>query len=171
MKGLIAGLGVLLLLGVGFFFYASRPVPSAEMAEAEIAQIEAEVVEAIAGQWAGFRETIQAGDYDAWADYWTSDTRMLQPGMDLTGTAWFDYVRDFFNGGVQFLTFDVESFDVFVHGDVAYQVGQYDETAELADGEPGEWHDYFFVRWEKGADGIWRINRFLSAPRDAPPEG
>jgi ketosteroid isomerase-like protein len=117
-------------------------------------------------QWAGFRETLQAGDYDGWAKYWTSDTRMFQPGMDLAGTEWFDYVRGFLEGGVQFLTFDIESFDLFVHGDAAYQVGQYDQTAELADGEPGEWHEYMFVRWEKGTDGMWRISRFLSAPTD-----
>jgi len=141
------------------------------MTEAELARVEAEVSTTIAGQWAGFRETMQAGDYDGWANYWTSDTRMLQPGLDLTGTAWFDYVRGFFEGGVQFLTFDVESFEVFVHGDVAYQVGQYDETAELADGEPGEWHEYFFVKWVKGTDGMWRISHFLSAPREAPAEG
>jgi ketosteroid isomerase-like protein len=141
------------------------------MADAEIAQIEAEVAQAIADQWVGFRETIQAGDYDGWASYWTSDTRILQTGVDLSGTAWFDYVRDFFEGGVQFLTLDVESFDVFVHGDVAYQIGQMDETAELAGGDPAEWHEYLFVRWVRGTDGMWRISRFLSAPREAPPEG
>jgi len=49
MKGLIAGLGVLLVLGVGFFLYSSPTAPPAEMTEAEIAQIEAEV-SAIADQ-------------------------------------------------------------------------------------------------------------------------
>ena len=43
MKGLIAGLGLLLVLGVGFFLYSSPTAPSAEMTEAEIAQIEADV--------------------------------------------------------------------------------------------------------------------------------
>ena len=45
MKGLIAGLAALLVLGVGFFLYSSPTAPSAEMTEAEIAQIEAEVVQ------------------------------------------------------------------------------------------------------------------------------
>ena len=158
-----AALAVLLLVA------ACQTAPP-EMTDAEIAQIEAEVTQAIADQWAGFRETIQAGDYDGWASYWTSETRILQPGMDLSGTAWFDYVRDSFEGGVQFLTFDVESFDVFVHGDIAYQIGQYDETAELAGGEPAEWHEYLFVRWVRGTDGMWRISRLLSAPREAPTD-
>ena len=45
MKGLIAGLAALLVLGVGFFLYSSPTAPSAEMTEVEIAQIQAEVVQ------------------------------------------------------------------------------------------------------------------------------
>lgn len=145
--------------------------PPAEMTEAEIAQIEAEVTEAISDRWASFWETTQAGDYDEWLSYWTSDTRMLQPGVDMSGTVWFDYVREFFASGTQWHTFDVESFEVFVHGTVAYQIGQYDETATLGTGEPAEWHEYLFVRWLKGDDGMWRISRMLTAPREAPEEG
>ena len=41
MKGLIAGLAALLVIGVGFFLYSSPSAPPAEMTDAEIAQIEA----------------------------------------------------------------------------------------------------------------------------------
>ena len=44
MKGLIAGLAVLLVLGVGFFLYSSPTEPSVEMTEADIAQIQAELM-------------------------------------------------------------------------------------------------------------------------------
>ena len=50
MKGLIAGLAALLVLGVGIFLYSSPSAPSAEMTEAEVAQIEAEVL-SVADQW------------------------------------------------------------------------------------------------------------------------
>jgi ketosteroid isomerase-like protein len=158
-------LAALILLG------ACQAAAPPEMTDAERAQIEAEAEQAIADQWDGFIEAVLAVDYDGWASYWTSDARVLQPGMDLSGSALFDYVRDFFDGGVQFLTFDVGSFEVFVHGDAAYQIGQIDESAVLPGGEPAEWHDYFFVRWVKQENGEWGISYLLAGPRDAPPEG
>lgn len=153
------------------FLVAACQAPPPEMTDAEIAQIEAETTRAISDRWTAFWETTQAGDFDGWADFWTSDIRMLQPGVDVSGSAWFDFGRDFFASGMEFLTLDIEPFDVFVHGDVAYQVGRFDETATLASGEPVEWHEYFFVRWERGTDGVWRMDRFLSTPREAPAEG
>jgi hypothetical protein len=50
MKGLIAALALLVVLGVGFFLYSSPAAPPAEMTEAEVAQIEAEV-SAVGDQW------------------------------------------------------------------------------------------------------------------------
>jgi ketosteroid isomerase-like protein len=91
--------------------------------------------------------------------------------MDLSGEPFFDYVREFFDSGVDFLSFTPRSFEVFVHGSAAYQIGQYDEAATLGTGEEAEWHEHFFVRWVRGDDGVWRINRFVAAPREAPPEG
>ena len=55
MKGLIAALVVLLAVGVFFFYRASPTSAPAEMTEAEIAQIEAEVLE--------------------WADLWVESSR------------------------------------------------------------------------------------------------
>jgi len=170
MKATIAVIAAILAV-IALLYVATAPTAPPEMTEAEIAQIEAEVEQAIADQWAGFREAVLAEDYHGWASYWTADARVLQPGMDLSGTPFFDFARDFIESGVQFLTFDVESFEIFVHGDVAYQIGQYDETAVLAGGEPAEWHDYFFVRWVRGPDGMWRISRDLATPREGPPEG
>ena len=158
-------------LAVLLLVFACQAPPPAEMTEAERAQIEAEVKQAIANRWAGFTETVLAVDYDGWASYWTPDARVLQPGMDLSGSAFFDYVRNFFAEGVQFLAFDVESFDIFVHGDAAYQIGQIDESAILSGGESAEWRDYLFVRWVKQEDGEWRISYLFAGPRDAPPEG
>ena len=49
MKGLVAGLVALVAIGVLFFFYAFPTAPPAEMTEAEIAQLEAEVAQDQAG--------------------------------------------------------------------------------------------------------------------------
>jgi len=57
MKGLIAGLGVLMALGLLFFFYtAEKAGPPPEMAEAEIAQIEAGVLASMQTYVDGYRE-------------------------------------------------------------------------------------------------------------------
>ena len=56
MKGLIAGLAALLVLGLAFFLYSSPTAPSAEMTQAEIAQIEAEVLQVAQTFLDGFNE-------------------------------------------------------------------------------------------------------------------
>ena len=55
MKGLIAGLALLVVLGIGFLLYSS-PTASPEMTEAEIAQIEAEVLAVMQDFIDGFNE-------------------------------------------------------------------------------------------------------------------
>lgn len=171
MKGLIAGLVTLAALGVLFFFYtAEKAPPPAEITEAEIAQIEAEATLAISDQWADFIVTLQNLDYDGWRSFWTSDARVLQPGSDLQGSALFDFATEMFSSGLQFSEFDVESFDVFIHGDVAYQIGKYDEVTQMPGEEPTEYHDHFFARWVTEG-GVWKIDRFMGSPREAPPEG
>ena len=169
MKAVVAVVAALVALGVLFYVYTS-PTPPPEMTEAEVAQIEAEAKQAIADQWDGFTVALQDVDYEGWRSYWTSGARVLQPGSDLSGSDLFDYVRDLFASGIQFTAFDVQSSEIFVHGDVAYQIGQYDETVQMPEEEPTDYHDSFFARWVK-EDGSWRIDRFLGGPRDAPAEG
>ena len=142
-----------------------------EMTDADPGQIEDQAKQAIADQWAGFTDAVLDLDYEGWAAYWTQDARVLSPGMDLSGTALFEVVRGMFESGMQIHTIDVQSFETFVHGDVAYQIGQMDETLQTPGGDSDEAHDYIFTRWEQQSDGVWRISRFLGGPRDAPPEG
>jgi uncharacterized protein (TIGR02246 family) len=128
------------------------------------------VERAIADQWAGFRQAVLAGDYDGWASYWTPDVRILEPSVDLTGNEFFNWVREFFETGTEWHTFNVESLEVFVHGDAAYQIAQLDETATLGTGEPLESHVNLFARW-LNVGGTWRIDRYVAGPREALPEG
>ena len=130
----------------------------------------AEAVQALADSWAGFKEAVENEDYDGWAAYWTQDAWVLEPGQDLRGDALFDAVREMFASGIDISIFDEEPFETFVHGDVAYQIGQFDEAFQLPGAEPEEVHNYNFIRWVK-EDGVWKIDRFLAGPRDAPPEG
>jgi ketosteroid isomerase-like protein len=130
----------------------------------------AEVVQALAESWAGFKEAVENEDYEGWAAYWTEDAWVLEPGMDLRGDDLFDFVREMFASGADFTVFDAEPLETFVHGDVAYQIGQYDEAFQVPGAEPGEVHNYNFTRWVK-EDGVWKIDRLLAGPREALPEG
>jgi ketosteroid isomerase-like protein len=171
MKGLIAVLVVLLAIGVLFFYSSGPPSAPAEMSEAEIAQVEAEVAQTISDRWAAYHDVLVAGDIPGIQDYWTSDLRVLEPGMDFTKNDVENFFTDFFGSGGVGYGFQPETFDVFVHGDVAYHVGQYDEDVQFGGQERNVIQNYFFARWEKGEDGVWRISRFVAAPREAPPTG
>ena len=124
------------------------------------------VGEELTDQMAAFREAILSGEADRAIGSFTTDARLLEAGVDLSGDQVGDYFREFFETG-RVLSFDIEAFDQFVHGDVAYELGQYDETVEV-EGEEATVQNYYFLRWEKGADGTWRIDRLVTGPREAP---
>lgn len=161
----LAAVFVLLLVS------ACQAPPPAEMTDAERAQIEAEAKQAIVGRFAGFRDALLNGDAEGWVSFWTPDARLLEPGMDMTGDDLFDFIREFFGSGGEVFAFETESYEIFVHGDVAYQIGQYDESFQFPGTEAVEVHNHFFMKWDRQPDGEWKIDRFLAGPRDAPPEG
>ena len=162
----VLGLVFLVVGVVALVFLGSSQPATTELTEEQ----EAEVVQALADRWAGFKEAVENEDYEGWAAYWTHDAWVLQPGSDLRGDDLFDFVRELFASGIDFSVFDEEPLGTFIHGEVAYQMGQVDEVLQSPDAEPWEVHEYYFARWVKD-DGVWRIHRMLAAPRDAPPEG
>lgn len=98
--------------------------------------------------------------------FFTTDARLLEAGVNVAGDEVGDFLREFFETG-RALSFDLEAYDRFVHGDVAYELGEYDETVEV-EGEEETVQNYYFLRWEKGADGVWRFDRLVAGPREAP---
>jgi uncharacterized protein (TIGR02246 family) len=170
MKAVIAILAALVCLGALFWFYTAPRAP-ADMTEAEIAQYEAEVTQAIAEVWADFPTVMLSADAEGFLSLWTQDMRILEPGMDLARAGFEGFIHEFWDGGGAVTAFEAEPFEVFVHGDVAYQIGQYRETVQFPDAEPEEAHNNFFARWKKQPDGTWKIDRFVAGPVDAPEEG
>ena len=87
MKGLVTILGLLVVLGVAVFLLRSEPAPSAEMTEAEIAQIRGggeQEIEDI--KMAGFNRAVWLGDARAVASFWTSDARTVGTGHQMAGS-------------------------------------------------------------------------------------
>ncbi len=136
-----------------------------QMTDAERAQIEAEIND----QSVAFREALVVGDPQAFASFWTSDAVILEPGLNVTLSDSAAFFEEAFNTlTVTAIEWDV--FDLFIHGDVAYMILAYDETIQVEGQDPYTANNYGFVRWEK-EDGVWKFDRLVAGPRDAPPEG
>ena len=90
--------------------------------------------------------------------------------MNLRGNDLLDFVRDLFESGIQVVEWNVRPVETFVHGDVAYQMGEMDEALQMPDAETSRAEGYFFARWQR-ENGVWKIDRLVAGPREAPPEG
>ena len=134
MKGLIAILFALVILGLAFFLYSSPSAPPAEMTEAEIAQIQSEVMEFA----------------DAWLDAWRvevncdSNLPLLHPdrlampyeGGIINRDEWHEMCL-MRSANVASATFNWISREVRVMTpDAAVFIGSYSATWEYRDGSP-----------------------------------
>ncbi|UII31480.1 nuclear transport factor 2 family protein [Fulvivirga ulvae] len=65
----------------------------------------------------------------------------------------------------ELFSYELESYDRFVHGsNLVYDFGAYDNLGRSS-GNDFEIHGYYCIRWVKGSDGLWRIDRTLSGSR------
>ena len=133
-----------------------------EVAEMDTAAAEADITAALES----FRQAVLADDLDATLEWLTDDIHMMEPGIMLSGPG----VRDLFTeilSTSDFISFDTQRHGLFIHEGAAYEVGIYDEVLET-DGEEEVIAGIFFLRWELGDDGQWRIDQIVAGPRDAP---
>ena len=168
MKGLIAGLALLVVLGAAFFLYRSPAGPPPEMTEAEMAQMEAEAVQEIEAMLDTFGQAVLRGDAQAVSSFWTSDAVILEPGVRIEGSEIPSFMEEVF-GTYRYTSWDNTVLDLFVHGDVAYAISEYNEVAEAEGQESMIVNNYSFIRLEK-VDGSWKVDRLLGGPRNASPE-
>lgn len=117
---------------------------------------------------AEYEQALLRGDPAEVKGFWTEDARVLLPGLDLQGAAVAAFVDDFYGGGGAVTSVEFRTADRFVYGDAAYELGQYEETARAGSGDREEVRGNYFLRWERGEDGSWRIDRFVAGPVDAP---
>lgn len=128
---------------------------------------------AIEQAWAGYSEALTGGDGDAFASLFTDDAVWRQPVVgELRGR---DAVRDFITGGLQAGSIDrmtIESQDLRIHGDRAYEVGLYGQTTTFtATGESRDTGGAFGAWWQRGDDGVWRISHMMIVPAAGRPTG
>jgi ketosteroid isomerase-like protein len=130
---------------------------NAEAIEAELAQRISDYVEVL---------TVHR-DADLAGDYYTEDARLVGPGMDLDRLTLVEGIRETFEAGIQ-VQVNRRTLEVFVHGDVAYEIAQAEDVFLRPDGATADTsRNNMFIRWQRGEDGEWRFHRALLSPIDA----
>jgi ketosteroid isomerase-like protein len=104
-----------------------------------------------------------ARDTEKFISFWAPDVRVREPGTALDGPQFPAYVRDFFSKG-QVTALDIRPAKVYVHGDVAYEFGEYDESATLA-GQSISVKNNYAMRWRRLSNGTWVIDQLIAGPR------
>jgi uncharacterized protein (TIGR02246 family) len=161
---LITVLAVLVVVGLAFFLYRTPTAPPAEMTEAEMAQIQAEV-EAVNRE---HLDAMVAGDVDWVLEQFTSDVVQMGPGYRRVGAEVRDYMRGMFAEASP-TSWESQTIDAWVHGDAVYIIARDDVTVSLGAGAMTV-SNHVFTRWVK-EDGEWKLSYVFSSPVDAPPEG
>lgn len=156
------GIRVVALLAVLSLAACATEPPPAEHAPP---QDDAAVTEAIDSALAQhFRAAMVPNGIDSVATFLTGDAIIIEPGRRETRSEWAARVREMFGAEGRLLSYALRRIDLFIHGDAAYDLGEYDETLLLPSGEVTV-EGYYFIRWERGADGRWRMDRQMSGPR------
>lgn len=129
----------------------------------------AEAAREIRDAWAAYVRAHDRGDPDGVARWFTDDAVVLTPGLpDVRGRDGFRELisRSFAVATFQDLT--IESRELEIHGDRAWEIGTFTETMVVEGEDPRLLCGRFVVQWIRADDG-WRIRRYLSnaAPRGA----
>lgn len=122
---------------------------------------------AVDSSLAGFFGAAKTGNVDGMLAYLTADALLLEPGTRAGREEFGRAAREAFgpDGGITSIVLRRD--DLFVHRDVAYDIGEYDEGLRTVAGAVSYQGNYF-IRWERGKDGTWRIDRLVTGPRAAP---
>lgn len=153
-KYALAGAAVLSLAACA----TEEPPAESAPAAAEDAAAARQAIDAVNAQW---EEAYRSGDLAAQSALYTEDGTLMPPGMEtVQGRA---AVQQVFEGARQagVTAFDLETVEVEVSGDYAYEVGKYtayaqpEGAAEPVAVDNGK----FIVVWKKQADGSWKLHR------------
>jgi ketosteroid isomerase-like protein len=115
----------------------------------------------------GYLAAIEGADVAAAGDYWAEDARLIAPGVSLDRASLLDGVRSIFGAGTR-VRVQRRTVELFVHDNAAYEIAQAEEVfATPGSARPDTTRNNMFVRWEKGADGLWRFSRAVVGPQGA----
>ena len=171
MKGLITLLAILVVVGLGFFLYSTPSAPPAEMTDAEIAQIEVEVMQATNDMMAAWN----AEDGLASGAFFDSETlNVLWGGNEydnpesfgeMYATIWERFPS--WDGGWD------DSFVKVLGPNLALFRGRYHCTLTNQAGVQTFWRPHFTALFERRTDG-WKmtvVDHAVGTAEEVPEQG
>ncbi|MFD0998089.1 YybH family protein [Ohtaekwangia kribbensis] len=118
----------------------------------------------ITDRFEAYREALISGNLATASHFWTTDVHLYGEGLDVNREGLYEYYRVFFESG-SIVSSTIKLHARFVHDNVAFDIGQSENTVEI-NGVQSVKKTNYVVRWVKGHDGVWRINRIMDLPRN-----
>jgi uncharacterized protein (TIGR02246 family) len=116
-----------------------------------------------------FWATRLRGDAPSFAAQFTDAGMFMVPGLaDATGRAAIQELAQLRFAGGKISDFKIDRREIEVSGDSAHEVAWYSETLRGQDQAMRMMGRYLLV-WNRGADGVWRVHRYLYNFSDAEP--
>ena len=100
------------------------------------------------------------GDAKALASLLTEDARLLAPGMEeVRGRQAIEAGAAQMFQALAVEGFTIESSEITVHGDSAYELATYSETLRPRAGSPSPARGRYLIVWKRDAAGKWKVHR------------
>ena len=100
------------------------------------------------------------GDAEGLANLVTVDALLWVPGMDeVSGREAIRAAGEEMFAGMSISDFEIESRELSVHGNAAYELATYSETLTYEGAEPSAVRGRYLIVWKRDTDGKWRVHR------------
>jgi uncharacterized protein (TIGR02246 family) len=116
----------------------------------------------IAETWARYCDAFERSDAGAIAAHFTEDAVLMEPNRpDIRGRAGIGkYIEEIF-ARARVTCVENWTHDLWVHGDVAYEIGTSEETIRFEGAEPMDFPARYMVAWRREPDGSWLMHRLM----------
>ena len=104
-----------------------------------------------------FSQAYMDGDYEAMAQAYTEDGRILPPGPKIIQGREDIHARWIMPEGYTIVKHLVSPEEIEVTGNYAYDVGYYEGITRNPEGEESAWKGKYLIVWKK-EEGVWKIH-------------
>lgn len=118
----------------------------------------------ITDRYKAYNAAFIAEDVDLlYNDFWVADHHEFVPNWDKDREQIRAQMIWFYERG-NLYSYDIESVERHVYNNVVYDFGVYDNVGDM-NGTQFVINGYYFMRWIKESDGVWRVDKSVGGPR------
>lgn len=118
----------------------------------------------ITERFTSYVKALTSGNADKAYKFWTEDFHFYGQGLNVDRDGLYQHYSNFFKTG-SIVSSNASLKYRFVHGNVAYDIGQSDDTVVVNNTQSIKKYNYV-IRWEKDQGGTWRISRIINVTRN-----